>query len=91
MTKEIDWRVAKAYVSLADDPEEVERVSLKRKENGQSVGKAGLEVLAIDRYLDDEEWEANERASGRQVRIEGLPSSSKGGGEKQERRWYSWQ
>lgn len=70
VTKEMDWRVAKAYVALADDDAEVERLNIKRKEEGGAVrGNVNLEAAAVDRYMDDDEWEAQERRAGRDVRI----------------------
>ena len=73
LTKEVDWRVAKAYVALADDEEEQEEFHAKRKEigeGGSSVG--GLESLAIGKYLDDEEWETGERSAGRGIQFKRL-------------------
>lgn len=78
MTKEVDWRVAKAYVALADDPGEADSYHRKQKEYGSSAiknanssdgqqGSSRLEQLAVDRYFDDEEWEAEERRRGRGV------------------------
>ncbi|KAJ7475755.1 hypothetical protein FB451DRAFT_1338937 [Mycena latifolia] len=64
LTKEVDWRVAKAYIALADDPNEAEAdgFALKRKELGAPPLSADpssrLEAMAVDRYLDDLEWEA---------------------------------
>ncbi|KAF8072012.1 hypothetical protein FPV67DRAFT_1411676 [Lyophyllum atratum] len=64
LTKEVDWRVAKAYVALADDPDEAaeerEEWDRKRKESsgeGVGAGPLNLEERAIRKYLDDEEWE----------------------------------
>ena len=73
LTKEVDWRVAKAYVALADDEEEQEEFYSKQKELGE-VGSsaAGLESLAIGRYLDDEEWEKGERSAGRGIHFKRL-------------------
>ncbi|KAG6850697.1 hypothetical protein H0H93_009855 [Arthromyces matolae] len=64
--KEADWRVAKAYVALADDPnalmEEQEVWERKRKEYGGNigVGPSKLGERAIQNYLDDDEWEASQ-------------------------------
>jgi hypothetical protein len=70
LTKEVDWRVAKAYVTLADDEEEQEEFYAKHKELGEGgSGATGLESLAIGRYLDDEEWEAGERSAGRGIQF----------------------
>jgi len=80
-----DWRVAKAYIALADDPEEMEIFDSKRKEsssfspgkdNGHSGPSSRLEVMAVERYLDDEEWEAQERMEGRSVKIAPFPYSA---------------
>ncbi|KAJ7178577.1 hypothetical protein C8R43DRAFT_1084458 [Mycena crocata] len=61
LTKEVDWRVAKAYIALADDPAEAELFALKRKELGTTAAAAAsqLEAMAVDQYLDDLEWEAD--------------------------------
>jgi hypothetical protein len=71
LTKEVDWRVAKAYVALADDPEGVLMYDLKSKEtdaNGGTLGtSSGLEGRAVDWYLDDEEWEERELREGRRL------------------------
>lgn len=60
LTKELDWHTAKAYVALADDPELAVQHAAKAKEMGENVN-ASLEGLAVAQYLDDEEWEQNER------------------------------
>lgn len=77
LTKEVDWRVAKAYVALADgsdvdaDSSIVEgKEGLRKRHPG---GSNGLEGRAIDRYLDDEEWEAKEGREGRWVAIQPFP------------------
>ena len=73
LTKEVDWRVAKAYVALADDEEEQEEFHVKQKEIGGSIsGASGIEALAIGKYLDDEEWERGERRAGRGIRFKCL-------------------
>lgn len=70
LTKEVDWRVAKAYVALADDEEEQEEFHAKQKELGDGGSSAtGLESLAIGRYLDDEEWEIGERNAGQGIQF----------------------
>ncbi|KAF9061420.1 hypothetical protein BDP27DRAFT_1429015 [Rhodocollybia butyracea] len=68
MTKEVDWRVAKAYVALAEDADSQE-FELKRKETGSVPGmklspSSDLEMLALDKYLDDDEWEASQNRVG---------------------------
>ena len=70
LTKEVDWRVAKAYVALADDEEEQEEFHTKQKELGEGGSSAtGLESVAIGRYLDDDEWERGERSAGRGIQF----------------------
>ncbi|KAI6169129.1 hypothetical protein EDD17DRAFT_464276 [Pisolithus thermaeus] len=61
---EADWRVAKAYVALADDPEADVLFDAKCKELGTDVNGSGLEARALDMYLDDEEWEKEQRKVG---------------------------
>ncbi|KAJ7127100.1 hypothetical protein C8R44DRAFT_874180 [Mycena epipterygia] len=76
LTKEVDWRVAKAYIALAEDPDEAESFVLKQKELGAPVGAAGpsrLEAVAVDRYLDDLDWEAEQLREGRSVHIPAYP------------------
>lgn len=86
LTKEVDWRVAKAYVALADaDPNVDEEADLdyeskmvgkeKNVRAGTCQGGETLEGKAIDRYLDDEEWEQRERREGRDVSIPRFPLS----------------
>jgi hypothetical protein len=96
LTKEVDYHVAKAYVALADDPEEQEMSTAKRKEmmgssSASACGIAGgsgapsgsgsgpgrgprgeLETLAIQQYLEDNEWEEEERRAGRGPRARPL-------------------
>ncbi|KAK7033032.1 LysM domain-containing protein [Favolaschia claudopus] len=77
LTKETDWRIARAYVALADDPEVSASFALKRKELGNtptavSAGSS-LDAVATDRYLDDLEWEAEQLKAGRPIRINPFP------------------
>ncbi|KAL4072586.1 hypothetical protein V8B97DRAFT_2006412 [Scleroderma yunnanense] len=72
LTKEADWRVAKAYVALADDSDEEVLHAMKCKETGLSVNGIGLEARALDKYLEDEEWEKEQLRAGKCV----LPSSA---------------
>ncbi|KAF9236754.1 hypothetical protein BU15DRAFT_89039 [Melanogaster broomeanus] len=66
LTKEVDWGVAKAYVAIADDPEEDVAYALKLKEmGGTSAGGSYLEARAVDQYLEDQEWEEEQRKAGR--------------------------
>jgi len=87
LTKEVDWRVAKAYVALADDPDIDADMKWKESllrgngmnKSGAESGKGGLstivtlEGMAVDRYLDDEEWEERERREGRTAAIQPFP------------------
>ena len=86
MTKEVDWRVAKAYVAIAQDSDSSELGKKERKENyevslrktlvSESEGpsqKGVLESEAIDRYLEDAEWEERERDEGRGPAIQKFP------------------
>ncbi|KZT07653.1 uncharacterized protein LAESUDRAFT_651034 [Laetiporus sulphureus 93-53] len=109
LTKEADWRVARAYVAVADvdDPDESGELKSKsksfestldmpkqRRVGGSAEGR--LEERAIDRYLDDEEWEERERREGRGISIPSFPyfrdaSSSSRIGDSSEKRWWRWQ
>ncbi|KAK0189656.1 hypothetical protein F5146DRAFT_633373 [Armillaria mellea] len=73
LTKEVDWRVAKAYVALADD------IDLDTKLKQPSV-----EARAISRYLDDEEWESGE---GGPVAIQRFPYSDFRSKSRSKRSW----
>ena len=79
LTKEVDWRIAQAYVALADDEDEQDARIFKLKEVSGSpdalvsrfesktaIPGTGLECLAIESYLDDLEWEAEAIKEGRQ-------------------------
>ncbi|KAG2140081.1 hypothetical protein DEU56DRAFT_735311 [Suillus clintonianus] len=72
LTKEVDWRVAKAYVSLADDPDEEAMYGRKYKETG-SIGTSTLEARAADQYLEDQEWEEEQRRAGKRISVKSLP------------------
>lgn len=78
LTKEVDWRVAKAYVAIADDPEEeldfVGAAKEKGSMSGQDVAGSRLEVMAVGRYLDDEQWEQEQIREGRYIGIQRLPN-----------------
>jgi len=94
LTKEEDWRVAKAYVALADDTCKQDVFALKAKETGTSRisvkqphsvsttinNQAALESLALNQYLEDEEWEQAERRAGRGVNIPNFPMSQRKNG-----------
>ncbi|KAJ6544771.1 hypothetical protein DFH09DRAFT_1249237 [Mycena vulgaris] len=75
LTKEVDWRVAKAYIALADDPDEADLFALKQKELGAASAPPAsrLEAMAVDRYLDDLEWEADQLKAGRSAHIPPYP------------------
>lgn len=74
LTKELDTHVAKAYVALADDPEETEEYHRKSKEGGLPGSmSSSLGERAIGKYLDDDEWEANARKAGIKAGVAGLP------------------
>ncbi|KII89881.1 hypothetical protein PLICRDRAFT_108749 [Plicaturopsis crispa FD-325 SS-3] len=75
LTKEVDWRVAKAYVALADDPEDVLGHYAKFKEDAVPTKgvRTDVESRALDRYLDDAEWEESERRAGRSAIIPTFP------------------
>jgi hypothetical protein len=91
VTKEIDWRVAKAYVALAQDSDPSEVPAEKKLDNwkgdvrkipgsesGESSQKGKLEGDAIERYLEDAEWEEQERKDGRGPVIQKFPWGSFG-------------
>jgi hypothetical protein len=88
VTKEVDWRVAKAYVALADPEIAAADATKEWKEvddknwlpqrqisasGGPEAGGSGIEAVAVDNYLDDEEWERQEREQGRGVNIPRFP------------------
>jgi hypothetical protein len=78
VTKETDGGIAQAYVALAEDSDsEPDVASLKvegEKESRRVAPKrTTLEERALDRYLDDDEWERRERAEGRGVHIQRFP------------------
>lgn len=72
LTKEVDWRVAKAYVALADGPDEETAYGAKYKETG-GIGASTLEARAADQYLEDQEWEEQQRRAGRRISVQSLP------------------
>ncbi|KAJ3852322.1 hypothetical protein EV368DRAFT_74118 [Lentinula lateritia] len=65
VTKEVDWRVAKAYIALAED-EAVEdsgmQYDLEKKELGTA---SNVELRALDMYFEDDEWEVRARRERR--------------------------
>jgi hypothetical protein len=78
VTKETDDGVAQAYVALAAEDSESGSDVIPLKAEGEKavsrrvVGRT-IEERAVDRYLDDDEWERRERAEGRGVHIQRLP------------------
>lgn len=77
VTKETDWRVAKAYVALVQDlgpsasaKEKSDNLEMGPREMpgpaaGGSPKKGTLENDAVEQYLEDAEWEEQERKDGR--------------------------
>lgn len=89
VTKEVDWRVAKTYVAIAQDSDPSEALGkkesyeggLKRTPVSESEGSSesgALESEAIDRYFGDAEWEEQERKEGRGPTIQKFPWGSFG-------------
>ena len=68
VTKEVDRGVISAYMALAEGDEEL--LSTKSEWGKKPVLPA---EAAVDRYLDDSEWEQVERRSGRGPHIQGFP------------------
>ncbi|KAF7312348.1 LysM domain-containing protein [Mycena indigotica] len=74
LTKEVDWRVAKMYVALADDPASTDAFRLKQKELSAAASSAiTLEDMAVDQYLEDLEWEADQLRAGLSPKISRCP------------------
>lgn len=104
LTKEVDWRVAKAYVALADADsasgstylglKNKESAEVRKPQVGSNEGSNGteLEANALDWYLDDEEWEEEERKAGRGVLVRRFPytSFSNEVGKNKERSFWRW-
>jgi len=89
VTKEVDWRVAKAYVAIVQDsdpsgvPAKEKSDDYRRKVpvsglEGSPSQRGALENGAIDRYLEDAEWEEQERKEGRGPAIQRFPWGSFG-------------
>ncbi|KAI5824669.1 hypothetical protein K523DRAFT_284622 [Schizophyllum commune Tattone D] len=80
LTKEADWRVARAYIALADGDDAEREAKMKEMGTGLNsdscASTSRLERYAVEQYLEDDEWEASERRAGRQPRLPSLPSSS---------------
>lgn len=71
--------MARAYIALADGEDAERDAKMKEmgtKHSGPCAGTSRLERYAVEQYLEDDEWEANERRAGRQPRLPSLPSSS---------------
>jgi hypothetical protein len=82
VTKETDDGIAQAYVGLAEDSDSGSDV-LPLKAEGEKVSRRGaltkhtpVEERAVDRYLEDDEWERRERAEGRGVHIQRWPMAT---------------
>jgi len=78
VTKEADKGVVRAYLSLAEGDD-----AIFDKEGQEKAGARGSdgktlrpEGVAVDRYLDDADWETAERRAGRAPKIQGFPFSS---------------
>jgi hypothetical protein len=92
VTKEVNWRVAKAYVAVSQDLDPSEVPAKKEKSDNYEGGLRGTPVLepegslqngvlaseAIGRYLEDAEWEEQERKEGRGPVIQNFPWGSFG-------------
>lgn len=88
VTKEVDWRVAKAYVALAQDSDPFAKEKPARWErslqgipgsvSGGSSQRNVPESDAIERYLEDAEWEEQERRDGRGPVMQQFPWGSFG-------------
>jgi len=57
--KEVDWRVAKAYVALAEDSHTSRGAREKSEKSGG--GSLTLSGLAIEMYTEDEKWESMQK------------------------------
>jgi len=73
----MDDGIVQAYVALAEDSDSGSD-DLLLKAEGEKVSrvvwaKHTVEERAVDRYLDDDEWERRERAEGRGVYIQRVP------------------
>ena len=78
VTKETDDGIAQAYVALAEDSDSEPNVTSLKVEGEKESARVArtrlrLEERAVNRYLDDDEWERRERAEGRGVHIQRLP------------------
>ncbi len=78
VTKETDKNIAQAYIALAEDSDSEPDVASFKAEGEKELRRVvqtttTLEERALDRYLDDDEWERRERAEGRGVHIQRFP------------------
>jgi hypothetical protein len=73
VTKEVDWGIAKAYVALADSVEADDDYGMKRKEAGRSRMDISTTGGAVERYMDDDEWEEQQIKAGVAPRILPFP------------------
>ncbi|CAE7231132.1 unnamed protein product [Rhizoctonia solani] len=71
VTKESDWGVAQSYVALLDLDDDGIKEGKRRMVDLSS--REGRQALAVDRYLDDNDWEEEQRQAGLAPRIEPLP------------------
>ncbi|CUA76042.1 hypothetical protein RSOLAG22IIIB_02049 [Rhizoctonia solani] len=71
ITKETDWGVAQSYVALLDTEDEEIKEGKRRMVDLSS--RDGRQALAVDRYLDDNDWEEEQRKAGLSPRIEPFP------------------
>lgn len=118
LTKERDWRVAQAYVALADldaaadnaaspssttaigvdctSEKTADRLRKRHAITDANSGESSLDARALDRYLDDDEWEEHERCEGRGVSVLAFPllqtgvRSVKAAREQAQKTWWRW-
>jgi hypothetical protein len=97
VTKEADDGIAQAYVAIAAEDSEsgsdvfpLKAEGEKEKVSVRVVGRT-IEERAVDRYLDDDEWERRERDAGRGVHIQRLPIGGRStDGKKDEKGKVDW-
>ncbi|KAJ3537552.1 hypothetical protein NM688_g6670 [Phlebia brevispora] len=100
LTKETDRRIANAYVAIAEDADgedgSVPKEALEMAQPEKKVlardpytgAESNLEARAISRYLDDDEWEAEEHRAGRDVAIPTFPLFDSKGKSTGSRPWW---
>ena len=69
VTKELDPHIARTYVSLASG--EFDAGSSKEGKSSHNATK--LEDRAVNQYMEDSQWEAEERRGGREPRLQPFP------------------